>query len=719
MWRVALSDDRPFWCRAGDAATQFSPPIERGTVFVSVGVPVWRAEPVAILKAFGEFAARVGHPALTTKEIGKDGGVEVVLARLRGMDAALLASEWENKVGGVILSRRQPLVSEEALEMGTDGGGGRLEGGEMVEWHGIRFYRQRRDESPCLDTHVVSVTVFGTEASYRRPSRYAHGLLHLADAVQRVLPGFRLRVYFDRSLLPPAQDAAIARAKGPGKSERDKEVAVEGKEAWEYTLRELSTHRHVDLVRFECPSCLATPEGEHTELFGCFLRFVPLFTESGGWAFGPRSGRVVYSSDADFKGTPMELVGLQLAARVAAACDRGEVGVPELVGGAFGGSTAPRHWPYTGLPPIMAGQLMTTARFPSEWLAEFLDDCFLGRGRSVLGGRYARELHDPRSRVEPSYSRRKAVEQRSCFPYGTDEAFLTSHLVIHALNRAQSSAWLFWDFPIAVARGVLKTMGKHAEEAERAQRTPRSSELARSVMGALAVLAGTQAGNEVPLSVDDWGAAVGKWWDSPRLEWSEPAEKLPGSPRALGPEAAAITDDFARALTICIDLLLSGAAHHTTNDLLYLVQFRKMIAEGLAIGGVRSTTVRIGNGVVAWDSASVDDEAWAVPSWRAIEAEETPRVPRPFVPWASRFGIPRVGDLDLLHMLLVVSFLDSFSLALSDGETAAEVVASRRRHQERKERVAAEVAAMLLRAPLPSDPRLRDALILRLAGRKT
>jgi hypothetical protein len=661
MWRVAFdSAQRPYWHRAGDAATTWTPPVDRGTVHATAGVPVLRSSRAAVLESFGAFAARTGVAALTTKELEAEGWEEVVLARVRSAEASVLGAEWDNSVGGVVLAGAGA-AGDGSVDVRGAGvaGDGRLEGEEVAEWRGIRFFRQPRpsDSEPTpQDSHLVVVSVFNFAASYRRPSHYAHGLLHLSDAVKVALPGFRLRVYFDRSLLPPAQRAAIVRAGGPGKTRRDVVVAREGEEAWAYTLRVLATQPHVDLVRFECPACLATPEGEHKDLFGCFMRLVPVFSgpgeEEGGvadksiaWALGPRPGRVVYCSDADFKATPMELVGLQLAARLAAASDRGEEWVPELVGGAFGGSTAPRHWPYSGLPPIMAGQLMTTVRFPSHWLTEYLDDSLRGRLRSMLGGRYVRDLHDPRTRVDSSFDRRNVAGQRSCFAFGADEAFLTSHLVLHAMNRPTSRTWLFWDFPIAVARGVMKSIAKFAEEAERARRTPTSSASARRLMGALAVLAGgleEEAGvgaggglYRVPASVDDWAAAVGKWWESPRLEWSEPAEKLPKE--ALGAEAAAVTTDFASALAAATDLLLSGAANHTTDDLLYLLQFRKMIAEGVAVGGIRSTAVRVGGGALAADASL--DARWASGAWHAIAHEEVlPRVPRPHAPWVAGSG---------------------------------------------------------------------------------
>lgn len=136
--------------------------------------------------------------------------------------------------------------------------------------------------------------------------------------------------------------------------------------------------------------------------------------------------------------------------------------LPDLVTMSTAGSGAPRHDPSAGLPPFVAYCITTATRFPVAWLSDFLADAVpsadsvVGPGTasvaSALLSRYCAALHTTQNFT---YTKRNVAEQKSLFPFGVDEFFLTAVLKMRGPVSADVRSWLFLTLPNGEARPVV------------------------------------------------------------------------------------------------------------------------------------------------------------------------------------------------------------------------------------------------------------------------
>jgi hypothetical protein len=461
--------------------------------------------------------------------------------------------------------------------------------------------------------HLVSTSVFRMQHGYRDSAKYAAGLLRLAHAITTHLPDFSLRVYMDGSLDEAAfaRDASVART-----ARRTDEAAGLEKQArvWREVLAQLSAMPFVQVVTYSWPRYAAADSGGHVDLLGTLMRFIPLFrvsqeaaaadhaAPSGAgqqalpeWAGSPGDGAIVFVTDVDFADLTTEHTYLHLvrwfARAVAAAATAGPAGVlagvaagssgcaaeplPQLVTMCTAGSAAPRHLPDCGMPPFIAYCVAARTRFPAAWLTDFLADC--ARQAPHLATRYCADLHDPRAR-NFTYTKRKVEMQKSPFPFGIDEFFLTAVLKLRAVAAPSTRDWLFLALPNIdiVLIKCISLVGAALEADTSAWADP----ALRRILSHAAAAAG-DAASEAQIAAGSTGGKtpatlVAAW----RATWPEAAGKriamfsaFPGRFLAAVPSVALpLLASIRATVAATVDAVGAGKLPHKEEDVEVLLQ---------------------------------------------------------------------------------------------------------------------------------------------------
>eukprot|EP01138_Halocafeteria_seosinensis_P007445 gb/GECG01007610.1/.p1 GENE.gb/GECG01007610.1/~~gb/GECG01007610.1/.p1 ORF type:complete len:676 (+),score=80.71 gb/GECG01007610.1/:1-2028(+) len=401
---------------------------------------------------------------------------------------------WNNDVRAFVL----PALSQEAEHtLNTS-----LENPTSVFIGG--FSLLLRKEATIPRKHIASVSVFRLKHGYRKSSKYANGLLTLANSLKTELPEFVLRVYFDISITSETILNPASHEPDTKKSDIEEEA-----NCWEKTLSVLEKMNHVELVEFRHPEFMVDGNIGHQDLFGTLVRFLPLFESDcklPRWADTVQHGGCVFVTDADFQGFSTEHVALRLIRWFSSVISHSERTSPELVALSSASSQAPRHIPSFGMPPFIANCVATRIRYPLHILENFLDQA---RHRKGLPHRYYREIHHPDNH-NYTYDRRNVAKHTSMFPFGIDEFFLTHTLKNFCAVRSTPCSWLFVVIPNidrVITQG-LKAI-KETQNGEAHKETPISSY--EPVTLALQAAAGTAGENmATPESIDL--EACAKWW---------------------------------------------------------------------------------------------------------------------------------------------------------------------------------------------------------------
>lgn len=408
---------------------------------------------------------------------------------------------------------------------------------------------------------VVSASVFRMPHAYRASSKYAQGLVRLADAVGRQLPAFELRVFRDASVTP----TVIGTEESPGDriSPQSRDPASRAVRDWASawaTLRELP---HVSIIDYDAPPFARHDAGRrrvgHTDAFGTFVRFLPLFASPPGcpsWAASPPHNAVAFVCDADHAGSafdrlivdtvawfarstvasgepvPDTLVASSAPPQLAFSCssvatlasassasEPARKPTVDLCTFSFSASVERRHEPFTALPPLFAGALATRTRWPIAWLRAFLQDAArcaaplpaaaaasgsnLARlGKSRVAGAFAAKVHSPAARNH-TYERRNVASTPGPFVFGLDEAFLSRvvvpRVVVGGVSASRTSQhWLFLTCPPVdrVISKCLRSIPPEAGEAGSQRQGPHT----RRMLKAAASAAGM--GEALPLTGD-------------------------------------------------------------------------------------------------------------------------------------------------------------------------------------------------------------------------
>jgi hypothetical protein len=374
----------------------------------------------------------------------------------------------------------------------------------------------------------------------------------------------------------------------------------------------------------------------HEDLLGTLLRFLPLFQDCGAlpaWASAPADGGIVFVTDADYNDFSTEHAHIHLVkwyAQAAAAASAAGAPHPHLVALTTSGSAAPRHLPACGLPPFIANCLATRTRFPAEWLTDFLDDmcrppaaaaAATGTGEGsggqcggYLSGVYCGELHDPRRR-NFTYAKRRIAEQRSPFPFGIDEFFLTAALKLRQLAGPLVAEWLFLVLPnIDIVLLRCLTLVEAALHDARADGQVAAGGGGLDKYLHRILCGGAQAAGDAdaaallasaapPVSAADWARRVAAWKeDWPRrsclptaLFSPFPGRFLPALPSVAYPALRGLR----AAVGATLEALAAGRLPHTPEDMEVLRQNLEALAEACGRDGpLVAATYLVGDGRV-------------------------------------------------------------------------------------------------------------------------
>jgi hypothetical protein len=363
---------------------------------------------------------------------------------------------------------------------------------------------------PSVDG-VVSVSIFRLADSYRRARKYSEGLVKLVETIRARLPTWEVRVFFDGSVAPDKLEKLPLSVQGaPG------ETLEEVRSSWGRCFEVLRREPHVSLIQFFHPFFQASESVQrstgviHEGVFGTFARYLPLFETAEdvpAWACSPRDGQRVFVSDADFAGTEFEHAILRTvqcaptdehpSKRVALSLEASSVPIheretalstsdpddnEELRSFCFSASSAARHMPRSRLPPLFAGALCTSRRWPLVWLERFLRDAACGWGASQMAGLYASEVHDPAKR-NMTFDRRRMASMRCVMTFGADEAFLTRVVVPMCQQRVETPRkWHFVTCP-----PVDRVVKSCIDSVQSARSHPLVQEIARGIATAAGV----------------------------------------------------------------------------------------------------------------------------------------------------------------------------------------------------------------------------------------
>ncbi len=344
---------------------------------------------------------------------------------------------------------------------------------------------------------VVSVSVFSFSAAYRRPERYADGLKALADAVSTHLPKWLLRVYVDVSvtcgaLLPLLQGSPLYKAQAIHSCLGSCPEAVSA--AWSPAWEQLLRLPHVQIVWWEAPALMVPGKTEHKDCAGTFARMLPMVADSKSahvqpWAAAPAANTPVLCTDADFGAFGQEIGILRMAAWVGAQPPALR---PAVVGLSPAGSPADRHQPSLGLPDMLAGSVLTTHRFPSQWLWPYLSAAAAG-GVTSLAGQYTAQQQQAEVARGGGAAGRFA-RCSSAFSYGVDELWMTRIMKGGAVLLDAPSNWWWVQLP-----NVDRAFGRAVELLGAAVEASPTSAQQPHIAAAAAALA-TAAGD------DSWAA---------------------------------------------------------------------------------------------------------------------------------------------------------------------------------------------------------------------
>jgi len=119
-----------------------------------------------------------------------------------------------------------------------------------------KYYKE-----PVEKYNVLSVALFRMPNPYKNTKIYYDGLKDLVRETAQFYPEWRMRIYFDESVITKRHENPIIR----------KEV----NERWRPFLKELLKSKHVQLVQFTVDAFYSAPF--HDGIFGMFMRFIPLF----------------------------------------------------------------------------------------------------------------------------------------------------------------------------------------------------------------------------------------------------------------------------------------------------------------------------------------------------------------------------------------------------------------------------------------------------------
>jgi len=363
----------------------------------------------------------------------------------------------------------------------------------------FKLLRLKEPASPGPVPGLVSVSVFSFTGAYRRPDRYASGLLALAAAVATHLPQWTLRIYADMSvtcgpLLSALHGAPMCAVGGVHSTLGSCTAVVEA--AWSEAWGKLLQSEHVEIVWWEAPTLMAESKAEHLDCVGTFARMLPMVAGpkpgAASWAGAPPANTPVLCTDADFGAFGQEIGILRMAAWVGAQT---EASRPAVLGLSPAGSPAERHQPSLGLPDMLAGSVLVTQRFPASWLWEYLAAAAEG-GVLSLAAEYTRA----QQRLEAAKGGEGGGRFSKCtssFSYGVDELWMTRVLKGGAVLQDPPSNWWWVQLP-----NVDRAFGRAVDLLSDTIAAVPSAATSGPIIAAAAALA-TAAGDST------WGAAAG------------------------------------------------------------------------------------------------------------------------------------------------------------------------------------------------------------------
>lgn len=476
-WKLFISKStgKHYWMNLNTKKSQWSPPVQDLSdvvVFVHKGenprgphhnqpaasmIRLDKLPPDALVRNWNAFAMTCKlstlDPRASTKEIR-----DAIKEQLMKMSSDNYVY-WNNELKAFVL----PTLNKDGDHTDTLN----VEGDNATNAHIGGFDLKLYKEAHVPRKHLVSVSVFRLVHAYRKSSKYAHGLLRLANTIKTELPGFVLRIYYDQSI---SKEAILSQDNQA--EDESKEVREEDAKCWEDVFVSLEKMSHVELIEFRHPEFTNNSTKGHQDLFGTLARFLPLFESDcklPRWADTLPQDTCVFVTDADYSGFSTEQAGLRLIRWFSSRLFQTDTSTPELVALSSASSQAPRHVPSFGTPPFIANCVATKTRYPLNILENFLQQA---KSRKGLPKRYFVSLHH-KDNHNYTYDRRNIAKQTSMFPFGVDEFFLTQTLKSFSAMRSTPCSWLFIVIP-NIDRVMTQCL-KAIKESENAIKEPKNA----------------------------------------------------------------------------------------------------------------------------------------------------------------------------------------------------------------------------------------------------
>lgn len=201
--------------------------------------------------------------------------------------------------------------------------------------------------------------------------------------------------------------------------------------------------KHTEIIEFRYPEF--EHDKGHYDLFGTLVRFLPLFKideKKPKWADTIKEEGCVFITDADYSDFFIERIGIKLIKWYSKKLDNKKF-TPDIVALSYPSSTAIRHKPSLKMPPIIANFIATKKRIPYYIFENFLEQ---GKNRNGLPLRYYNLLNKTEN-INYAYKKRNINKQKSMFPFGIDEYFLTNVLKSYNIIQNNYKKWLFLVYP--------------------------------------------------------------------------------------------------------------------------------------------------------------------------------------------------------------------------------------------------------------------------------